>query len=370
MTSSGDESRSGFPRAVWWLMLAWVIVAIIAVIWGIPNEEDDLTNRASDALAGTGLEVEFDGRDATITGTADQPTIDAAEETVYGLRGVRTVDVGDTRVAAPTTTTTAAPATTTTTAAPTTTTAAPVELGAPNFGAHYAGGTLDLTGTLPGQDLIDSILGSAEATYGAGNVNNAMTVGDVENSAWLAQLPDLFGVAEGLDPWTFDVDGGNASYSGMGANADAVAAKLAAMNDFTAGSGLTSTDIAIEVNPTAVAADLTGLLAEGANFETGSATLNTEATARLDQVIEIMLANPSTSLTVEGHTDNQGDDAANQALSEERAQTVVDYLIDGGVGSDRLTAVGYGEDQPIADNDTAEGRAQNRRIEFVVNEGE
>ena len=70
---------------------------------------------------------------------------------------------------------------------------------------------------------------------------------------------------------------------------------------------------------------------------------------KLDEVIAIMLANPATGLTVEGHTDNQGDAA---------------------VAADRLTAIGYGEEQPIADNDTAEGRAMNRRIEFVVSEGE
>jgi len=101
MTSSGDESRSGFPRGSLVADPAWAIVAIPAVIWGIPNVEDDLADSGSDALEGAGLEIDFDGRDATITGTGEQATIDAVEDTVYNLRGVRRVDAADTRAAAP-----------------------------------------------------------------------------------------------------------------------------------------------------------------------------------------------------------------------------------------------------------------------------
>jgi OOP family OmpA-OmpF porin len=69
---------------------------------------------------------------------------------------------------------------------------------------------------------------------------------------------------------------------------------------------------------------------------------------------------------VAGHTDSDGEDAANQALSEKRAQAVADYLVKAGLPGNRFTAVGYGSAQPIASNDTEEGKAQNRRIEFTV----
>ncbi len=70
------------------------------------------------------------------------------------------------------------------------------------------------------------------------------------------------------------------------------------------------------------------------------------------------------SFTVEGHTDSVGSAKLNQTLSESRANSVRDFLIDKGIGSDRLTAIGYGEDKPIATNKTRTGRTQNRRVEI------
>ena len=75
---------------------------------------------------------------------------------------------------------------------------------------------------------------------------------------------------------------------------------------------------------------------------------------------------PNVTITVSGHTDNSGTAEANQQLSEHRAQAVVDYLVKAGVPSSKLKATGFGQEKPIADNDTAEGRAKNRRIEFSV----
>jgi transforming growth factor-beta-induced protein len=100
-------------------------------------------------------------------------------------------------------------------------------------------------------------------------------------------------------------------------------------------------------------------------FEVGSAVITTDGQAELDRAIEYLTANP-VAVEIGGHTDADGSEEANLALSEERAQAVVDYLIAGGVDPSQLTAVGYGEGLPIADNETDEGRAQNRRIEFAI----
>ena len=97
-------------------------------------------------------------------------------------------------------------------------------------------------------------------------------------------------------------------------------------------------------------------------FDTASAKLTAKGATQLDAVSECLKEG---KFEVAGHTDAQGNDAANQALSETRAKSVVAYLTKKGVENGRMTAKGYGESQPIASNDTAEGRQQNRRIAFV-----
>lgn len=101
-------------------------------------------------------------------------------------------------------------------------------------------------------------------------------------------------------------------------------------------------------------------------FESGKATIDQDSMGLLDRLIETALRCPTANIEVAGHTDSDGDSNANMALSEKRAQSVADYLIKAGLPSDRLTAVGYGSQQPVAANDTDEGKAKNRRIDFVV----
>ena len=101
-------------------------------------------------------------------------------------------------------------------------------------------------------------------------------------------------------------------------------------------------------------------------FESGKASIDQDSMGPLDRLIETALRCPGANIEVAGHTDSDGDDNANKALSEKRAQAVADYLVKAGLPPDRLTAVGYGSQQPIATNDTEEGKAKNRRIDFVV----
>ena len=107
------------------------------------------------------------------------------------------------------------------------------------------------------------------------------------------------------------------------------------------------------------------LILEGVNFETGKATLTPESEAILNGVAESLVANDSIRVQVTGHTDNTGSLAVNRRLSRARADAVRSYLISRGVAEDRLTARGFGPDQPVASNKTAEGRAQNRRVELM-----
>ena len=99
-------------------------------------------------------------------------------------------------------------------------------------------------------------------------------------------------------------------------------------------------------------------------FDTGKATIKTESVSVMVDIIQILNEYPNAKFTVEGHTDSVGSSESNQKLSEARAKAVLDFLINEGISSTRLTAIGFGEDKPIATNDTASGRKQNRRVEI------
>jgi outer membrane protein OmpA-like peptidoglycan-associated protein len=102
-------------------------------------------------------------------------------------------------------------------------------------------------------------------------------------------------------------------------------------------------------------------------FDTGSYTLRPGAREKLAKISGIVLAHPGLNLQIEGHTDSVGGDEYNQTLSERRAGAVRDFLVDQGVAASTVTARGFGKTQPVATNDTPEGRQRNRRVEIVVN---
>ena len=106
---------------------------------------------------------------------------------------------------------------------------------------------------------------------------------------------------------------------------------------------------------------------EGIQFEFDSDVIKPESYPTLDAAVETLKSKIEFNLDVSGHTDNIGDDAYNQNLSERRANAVVKYLTDKGISAARLKAAGFGETQPVAENETPEGRAKNRRVDFKVN---
>lgn len=99
-------------------------------------------------------------------------------------------------------------------------------------------------------------------------------------------------------------------------------------------------------------------------FDTGRSSIKAESTSVMVDIIQILNEYPNAKFTVEGHTDSVGSAKLNQSLSEKRANSVRDFLIDKGINAGRLTAIGYGEDKPIATNNTRAGRTQNRRVEI------
>lgn len=104
----------------------------------------------------------------------------------------------------------------------------------------------------------------------------------------------------------------------------------------------------------------------GVTFAVGSARLTPKSNSILNKAADDLLANPKIKVIVAGHTDNTGDAEMNRKLSQKRAEAVRIYLIERGVPADRLSAKGFGESQPVVPNDTAAGRAKNRRVELQV----
>jgi OOP family OmpA-OmpF porin len=134
-----------------------------------------------------------------------------------------------------------------------------------------------------------------------------------------------------------------------------------------AGGEITPKPPASSVDPTVCQQLFAELLAKSKiRFESAKATIDRDSAGLLDRMIETAMRCPSAAVEVGGHTDTDGDADANMALSQRRAQAVVDYMVRAGVPADRMKAVGYGETEPVASNDTDEGKAQNRRIEFLV----
>jgi outer membrane protein OmpA-like peptidoglycan-associated protein len=106
------------------------------------------------------------------------------------------------------------------------------------------------------------------------------------------------------------------------------------------------------------------LAAQQIYFKTGSAELLSTSFSSLGKLVDILSKNLTLKLSIEGHTDNVGSLEANQLLSERRAQSVLHYLKLHGIGENQLSAHGFGQKRPIADNSTADGRSKNRRVEL------
>jgi len=122
-----------------------------------------------------------------------------------------------------------------------------------------------------------------------------------------------------------------------------------------------------DITATAIMDELnkSGKIALYINFETGKSAIKNESQNIVDQIAEMLNSNPSLKISVEGHTDNVGTAAANKTLSEARAKEVMNALAAKGIDKSRLYAKGWGQEKPIADNKTDEGKAKNRRVEIV-----
>lgn len=220
-----------------------------------------------------------------------------------------------------------------------------IELTPIDVEAAVATASVTLSGVVPDQETVDGMVVAAAGIWGPTNVDGSGLM---------------------VDP-LYTMAGGTVRITGTSDAGDTRVAEFAAVVGSAYG---VTVDNQSEVDTSSDAlARLEerlreALAANPINFATGSAEIDPSSDAILEEVAAVINATPGVPVEVVGHTDDQGAAEANQELSEARAQAVVDRLVELGVDADRLTARGAGEEEPIAENDTAEGRAQNRRIAF------
>jgi OOP family OmpA-OmpF porin len=232
--------------------------------------------------------------------------------------------------------------------------------------------TVTLTGYVPDNAVHATIAAAAGRKFFSEKVVDNLKASVGAPSGFAGAVVPALGALSRLSTGTLVVSDREVKISGD-ALYDTAAAQIRAalLKDFPQGWQVKAD---ISVKPASAPVDATvcqqlfsDLLAKGKiRFESGRATIDPDSAGLLDRLIETALRCPTANIEIAGHTDTDGEDAFNQTLSEKRAQAVSDYLVKAGLPADRFTANGYGSTQPLATNDTDEGKAQNRRIEFVV----
>jgi len=230
--------------------------------------------------------------------------------------------------------------------------------------ANAAPGQVVVAGKVPDESTKAAVLARLRDTYGPANVVDQIEIADVATPPnWSSNVQKLIGPQlKQISKGQLKIDGTNIDVKGEVRN-EAQRQQLAS-------------DMANELNPTytirnalRVSTSEQGLLDQTlANrtieFETGSATLTPQGRAILDQMAAVLTRMTTRSVEIIGHTDASGNRTTNIALSQARADAVKGYLVARGISPQQLTTLGVGPDQPIASNDTSDGRARNRRIEF------
>jgi OOP family OmpA-OmpF porin len=232
--------------------------------------------------------------------------------------------------------------------------------------------TVTLTGYVPDNNVHAAIAAAAGRKFFSEKVVDNLKASVGAPSGFAGAVVPALGALSRLSTGTLVVTDREAKLSGD-ALYDAAVAQIRAglARDFPP-SWQVKADVSVKpaaapVDPTVCQQLFSDLLAKGKiRFDSGRASIDPDSAGLLDRLIEIAMRCPTADIEIAGHTDSDGEDAFNQTLSEKRAQAVADYLVKAGLPASRFTATGYGSSQPVASNETDEGKAQNRRIDFLV----
>ena len=241
-----------------------------------------------------------------------------------------------------------------------------------------ADGSVVLNGFVDNADERDAVLMKARSTFSGTVSDDKIRIAKgAPDGNWLNVIQTNMDELAMLETGRVQMEGTGFLINGVAANADIrtkineMSAKISA--PYTGAANIQVENLAADavgqVNSQAICQSLFNALKDGRKVGFESARAEIKGNSSFDLLNEIASAAnqcESFRVKIEGHTDSQGDDAFNQDLSERRANTVLAFLADQGVARDRMTAIGYGETQPVAENSTAAGREQNRRTAFTL----
>lgn len=233
------------------------------------------------------------------------------------------------------------------------------------------GNNITISGDLPDAAARASLLDALKAAFGPGvNLIDNTDLKPGVNAPNLSGLGAVLKAAAPLSSFNFKLDGDTVTLTGTAASEQEKAAVEDAVRV-----AWPNMKIANEIQVTApgaggacanLAANVAGLLRTPINFDTDSYSLSASDQQELTQVADRLKACPNANIAVSGYTDGTGDDPINVPLSNNRAKAVVDFLVSNGVPGDHVTARGLGAADPVASNDTPDGRAKNRRVAIVI----
>ncbi|MGB5755307.1 MAG: OmpA family protein [Acidimicrobiales bacterium] len=342
-------------------VLGYLGLLAAALVWSVPRVETDLVARGEQELATAGIDgvsVEFDGRNGHVDGV----NADSAAEELASLRGarwVRSVRTPPPLRSAPTPTTTPPPPATA------------------SLAMTRDGPTVRLDGIVETEAGRQAL--TAEVVAAGFDVDDALVTDPEIDGSDVGGIVFLIGpTLDGSDDGELVLIDGTVTVTGVAFD-PVEAEEIAAAVDRAEQSGLlvdnevTILELSEEQQIVALQVEIDQIFElaraiEGQNpsFGISDGKLSPPAAAILDRVVVAMRRYPLPAADVIGHTDSRGSNEFNQTLSETRAANVVTYLTAAGIEAERLTSSGRGETEPIADNGDADGRTENRRVDFVV----
>ena len=369
-TANGRFPLSG-RGALWLGAVLAAILTLGSMVWGIPHVERELEQRTVDRLIAEGvdtaaLDISYSWRDGEISGVLPRGT--TAEEVaslVEAVDGVRKVSLDLGVTPAPAATTVPAPS---------------AAVGPVSVIAQIAETGIRLSGTVLSDSHRDELVAAAGQSLGTDSVDDRLQVSGLEAEIDGAdeRVAALASVLSKIEPPTsgrivlVDESLSSALVVPSESSRDAISEAFAAtglVGEQQIEVNAPIIDLSIEEEVVELQAELDALQAEIAQnvvFSPANATLTPAAKATLDKVADALLRYRKPVIDAEGHTDSFGDAEDNRRLSQARADSVLAYLAEVGVDEARLSAIGYGQDRPIGDNATSEGRQQNRRVQFLA----
>ena len=337
------------------VLLAWVCLGRHT-----PAIEQDLVTRTDDSLRAAGIDwssVGINGRDVILTGSAPSEALkNRAGEIAHNVYGVRTVD---NRITVEKASAAVVP--------PPVTSSAPYEI---NFIKNK--GVIVVSGMVPDEETRTAIIEMARQHAGADKVQDRLEIVSGAPVGWRSAAEAIAAKLDQFIRMNATLVDTDLRLAGVVDSATVRTEVEQAISDsLSKGQYHHQYDIAVPAPVVAANScqqQFDRLLSEQKiHFNTASAEINPESYPLLDQLVRVASECPEANIEIEGHTDSRGGEQMNMRLSQARAESVVNYLVSKGIAANRLSAVGYGESKPIADNKTEAGRAKNRRIEFNVN---